>query len=98
MPKSPLAGVKAAEPEQLQAAAPKPHPQQQPSLLSSLATSARRLLRQGTWVGTEVPSFNGASMGWYQGKRLSAPPAAAVMMHSHRIQIRAHSSKAATVR
>jgi hypothetical protein len=22
----------------------------------------------GTWVGTDVPSFNGASMGYYQGK------------------------------
>jgi hypothetical protein len=57
--------VKAATPEQQQAAAPKP--QQQQSLLSSLASSARKLL-QGTWVGTDVPSFNGASMGYYQGE------------------------------
>jgi hypothetical protein len=23
---------------------------------------------QGTWVGTDAPSFNAASMGWYQGE------------------------------
>jgi hypothetical protein len=69
-PKSPLSVVKADTPEQQQqAAAPKPQQQQQ-SLLASLAMSARRLLRQGTWVGTDVPAFNGASMGWYQGERL----------------------------
>jgi hypothetical protein len=82
-PKSPLSVIKAATPEQQQQAAA-PKPQQQQSLLSSLAMSARRLLRQGTWVGTDVPAFNGASMGWYQGERLQptaavsvqAPPAA----------------------
>jgi hypothetical protein len=84
-PKSPLSVIKAATPEQQQqAAAPKPQQQQQQSLLSTLAMSARRLLRQGTWVGTDVPAFNGASMGWYQGECLQpttavsvqAPPAA----------------------
>jgi hypothetical protein len=73
-PKSPLSVVKAAAPEQQQqAAALKPQQQQQQqSLLSSLAMSARRLLRQDTWVGTDAPSFNGASMSWYQGECLPA--------------------------
>jgi hypothetical protein len=29
----------------------------------------RKLMsQQGTWVGTDAPAFNAASMGYYQGK------------------------------
>jgi hypothetical protein len=35
-------------------------------LMSQQAVQSQQ--SQGTWVGTDAPSFNAASMGWYQGE------------------------------
>jgi hypothetical protein len=35
-------------------------------LMSQQAVQSQQ--NQGTWVGTDAPSFNAASMGWYQGE------------------------------